>query len=52
MELRHGSTERACDSRRIAEVSAEVDRLQWEIVEQDMAIDWAINSRSIAGIVR
>jgi hypothetical protein len=48
MELRHGSRERACDSRRIAELSTEVDRLQWEIVERDRAIDWAVKSRSIA----
>jgi hypothetical protein len=39
MELRHGSRERACDSRRIAELSAEVDRLQREIVEHDRAFD-------------
>ena len=38
-ELCHGSRERARDSRRIAELSAEVDRLQWEIVERDRAID-------------
>ena len=48
MELRHGSREHACDSRRITELSAEVDRLQREIVERDRAIDWAVNSRSIA----
>jgi hypothetical protein len=39
MELCHGSRERARDSRRIAELSAEVDRLQREIVERDRAID-------------
>jgi hypothetical protein len=44
MELRHGSRERARDSRCIAELSAEVDRLQREIVEWDRAIDWAVNS--------
>ena len=47
-ELRHGNRELARDSRRIAELLAEVDRLQREIVERDRAIDWAINSRSIA----
>jgi hypothetical protein len=47
-ELHRGSRERARDSRRIAELSAEVDRLQREIVERDRAIDWAVNSRSIA----
>jgi hypothetical protein len=39
MELRHGSRERACDSRRIAELLVEVDRLQLETVERDSAID-------------
>jgi hypothetical protein len=48
MELCHVSRERARDSRHIAELSAEVDRLQREIVERDMAIDWVVNSRSIA----
>jgi hypothetical protein len=48
MEPRHGSRERVRDSRRIAELSAEVDSLQREIVERDKAIGWAINSRSIA----
>jgi hypothetical protein len=47
-ELRHGSREHVCDSRCIADLSAEVDRLPWEIVERDMTIDWAVNSRSIA----
>jgi hypothetical protein len=44
MELCHGGRERARDSRRIAELSVEVERLQWEIVERDRAIDWALNS--------
>jgi hypothetical protein len=48
MELRHGNRERARDNRRIAELSAEVDCLQQEVVERDMAINWAVNSRSIA----
>ena len=39
MELCHGSREHARDSHRIAELSAEVDRLQREIVERDRAID-------------
>jgi hypothetical protein len=34
------------DSRRIAELTAEVNRLQYEISECDTAIDWAIKSRS------
>ena len=36
-ELCHGNREHARDSRRIAELSAEVDRLQREIVERDRA---------------
>jgi hypothetical protein len=47
-ELRHGSRERARDSRRIAELSVEVQRLQLEIVERDTVIDWVVNSRSFA----
>jgi hypothetical protein len=46
LELRHGNRERVRDSRRIAELSAEVNCLQQEIAERDMAIDWAINSCS------
>jgi hypothetical protein len=38
-ELCHESRERAGDSRRIAELSAEVNRLQQEIAERDTAID-------------
>jgi hypothetical protein len=47
-ELRHGSRERVRDSYRITELSVGVDRLQREIVKQDRAIDWDVNSRSIA----
>jgi chromosome segregation ATPase len=47
-ELRHRNKAREQDSRRIAELSADVSRLQYEILEQDSAIDWTINSRSIA----
>jgi predicted RNase H-like nuclease (RuvC/YqgF family) len=45
-ELHHGCRERARDSRRIAELSAKVNRLQYEISECDTAIDWVVNSRS------
>jgi hypothetical protein len=48
MELCHGGRERARASRRIAELLEEVERMQREIVERDRAIDWAVNSRSIA----
>jgi hypothetical protein len=47
-ELRHGSRERARDSRRIAELSAEVNHLQQEIAKCDTTIDWVVNSRSFA----
>jgi hypothetical protein len=38
-ELRHGYRERARDSYHIAELSAEVNHLQQEIVERDTTID-------------
>jgi hypothetical protein len=47
-ELRHGCRDRACDSHHIAELSAEVNCLQYEISERDTAIDWAVNSHSSA----
>jgi hypothetical protein len=47
-KLRHGSREHARDSRRIAELPAEINRLQQEIVERDTTIDWAVNSCSFA----
>jgi glutamine synthetase type III len=47
-ELRHRNKSREQDSYRIAELSAEVSRLQYEISERDTTIDWAINSPSFA----
>lgn len=47
-ELRHRSRAREQDSQCIAELSAEISRLRFEISERDLTIDWAINSRSIA----
>jgi hypothetical protein len=47
-ELRHRNRAREQDSRRIAELSAEVSRLQYKISEWDTTIDWAVNSRSFA----
>jgi chromosome segregation ATPase len=47
-ELCHECRERARDSRRIAELLAEVTRMQQEITECDTAIDWVVNSRSFA----
>jgi chromosome segregation ATPase len=47
-ELRHRNRAWAQDSQRIAELSADVSRLRYEISERDSTIDWAVNSRSIA----
>ena len=47
-ELRHRNRAREQDSHRIAELSAEVSRFQYEISERDTTIDWVINSRSFA----
>jgi hypothetical protein len=38
----------AQDSQHIAELSADVRRLQDELFERDLAIDWAVNSCSVA----
>jgi hypothetical protein len=51
-ELRHGCRERARDSRCIAEIAAEVNRLQYEISESDTTIDWAVNSALSLGTVK
>jgi chromosome segregation ATPase len=47
-ELRPRNRAREWDSDRIAELSAEVSRLQYQISERDTTIDWAVNSRSFA----
>jgi hypothetical protein len=47
-ELCHRNRAWAQDSQRIAELSADVCRLQYVISERDSAIDWAVNSCSIA----
>jgi hypothetical protein len=47
-ELCHGCREHAHDSRCIAELSAEVIRLEQEISKRNTTIDWAINSCSFA----
>jgi hypothetical protein len=47
-ELRHRNRAWSQDSQRIAELSADISHLQYEISEWDSAIDWAVNSRSIA----
>jgi hypothetical protein len=38
----------AQDSHRIAKLSADVRRLQDELSERDLAVDWAVNSRTVA----
>lgn len=38
----------AQNSQRIAELSADVRRLQDELAGRDLAVDWAVNSRSVA----
>jgi hypothetical protein len=48
LELCHTNRAHERDSHRIAELSAEVSRLQYEISERDTTIDWVINSRSFA----
>jgi hypothetical protein len=48
LELRHRNSAREQDSQCIAELSADVSRLQYEILERDSATDWVVNSRSIA----
>jgi chromosome segregation ATPase len=47
-ELRHRNKVWVEDGQRINELRADVRHLQDELVERDLAIDWAVNSRSIA----
>jgi hypothetical protein len=47
-ELRHRNRAREQDSHRIAKLSAEVSRLQYEISERDTTIDWVVNLHSFA----
>jgi hypothetical protein len=44
-ELRHRNRAREQDNHHIAELSAEVSRLHYDILERDLAIDWVVNSR-------
>jgi hypothetical protein len=48
MELRHRNRVWAQDGQRIAELAADVRRLQDELAERDLAVDWDVNSHSIA----
>jgi hypothetical protein len=47
-ELHHRNRVWAQDSQCIAELSADVRRLQYELSKRDLAVDWAVNSRSVA----
>jgi uncharacterized coiled-coil protein SlyX len=47
-ELRHRNRVWVEDGQRMNELRAHVRHLQDELAERDLAIDWAINSRSIA----
>jgi chromosome segregation ATPase len=47
-ELRHRNRVWAEDGQRINELTADIRRLQDELSERDLAVDWAVNSRSIA----
>jgi hypothetical protein len=48
MELRLRNRVWAQDGQRIAELAADVRRLQDELAERDLAVDWAVNSRLVA----
>jgi hypothetical protein len=47
-ELRHQNRVWAQDSQLIAKLSADIRRLQDKLSERDLAVDWAVNSRSVA----
>jgi hypothetical protein len=47
-ELRHRNRVWAEDGQRINELAADVRRLQDELAEGDLAVDWAVNSHSVA----
>jgi hypothetical protein len=47
-ELRHRNRVWVEDGQRMNELRANVRHLQDELAERDLAIDWAVNSRSIA----
>jgi chromosome segregation ATPase len=47
-ELHHRNRVWVEDGQRMNELRADIRRLQDELAERDLAIDWAVNSRSIA----
>jgi chromosome segregation ATPase len=48
MELRHRNNVWVEDGQRINELRTDIRYLQDELAERDLALDWAVNSRSIA----
>jgi hypothetical protein len=48
MELRHRNSVWVKDGQRINELRTDIRHLQDELAERDLALDWAVNSRSIA----
>jgi hypothetical protein len=48
MELRHRNSVWVEDGQRINELRTDIRHLQDELAERDLALDWAVNSRSIA----
>ena len=48
IELRHRNRVWVEDGQRMNELRADIRHLQDELAERDLAIDWAVNSRSIA----
>jgi hypothetical protein len=47
-ELRHRNNVWVEDGQRINEIRTDIRHLQDELAERDLALDWAVNSRSIA----
>jgi hypothetical protein len=47
-ELRHRNSVWVEDGQRINELKTDIRHLQDELAERDLALDWAVNSRSIA----
>jgi capsule polysaccharide export protein KpsE/RkpR len=47
-ELRHRNSVWVEDAQRINELRTDIRHLQDELAERDLAVDWTINSRSIA----
>jgi hypothetical protein len=48
LELRHRNNIWVEDGERINELRTDIRHLQDQLVERDLALDWAINSRSLA----